>query len=464
MPENYILLERIELNASVSSVALNNIPQTGYTDLKIVCSTRTDYAGFLDLNMFLNGNASSGYSWRRLNGDGGSATSTNSTSAGVIPSPTLGTTATANTFASTEIYIPNYTSTTSKSVSIDGVTENNATTSYQSFTAGLSTLSTAITSVNFGLGAGNFVAGSTFSLYGIAALGTTPVIAPKAIGGNRIDNDGTYWYHTYTSSGSFTPLQGISCDYLVVAGGGGGGNWQNSGGGGGAGGLRSATSQALTTTSYAVTVGAGGTGGAYQTPGGKGTNSSLNSLTSTGGGGGGSGFSSSAGNATTGGSGGGGWSIDPSTTTSGAAGNQGGYSPVEGYAGGDGSIVSSFGFSGAGGGAGAVGQTGSAGGAGGVGSSAFSSWGLATTTGQNVSGTVFYAGGGGGGRDIRSGGSPGAGGNGGGGQGGGGASQVTAANGTANTGGGAGGQGNDAIPTTVRSGGSGIVIIRYTIA
>jgi hypothetical protein len=37
------------------------------------------------------------------------------------------TSGTSNTFSSTEIYIPNYTSSNNKSVSVDSVTENNAT-------------------------------------------------------------------------------------------------------------------------------------------------------------------------------------------------------------------------------------------------------------------------------------------------------------------------------------------------
>jgi hypothetical protein len=63
--------------------------------------------------------------------------------------------------------------------------------------------------------------------------------------------DGTYWYHTFVSSGTFTPQKAISCDYLVVAGGGGGGQDDN-GAGGGAGGLR-------------CTVGATGGGGSLET-------------------------------------------------------------------------------------------------------------------------------------------------------------------------------------------------------
>jgi hypothetical protein len=92
--------------------------------------------------------------------------------------------------------------------------------------------------INIFTGNTYFVQYSTFYLYGVAALGTTPAIVPYATGGDTIMTDGTYWYHTFVSSGTFTPAKAISCDYLVVAGGGGGGKGANSGGGG-AGGLRS---------------------------------------------------------------------------------------------------------------------------------------------------------------------------------------------------------------------------------
>jgi hypothetical protein len=452
MPANYVLLERTELNASAASVTFANIPQTGYTDLKVVISARTDYAGFLDLNMFFNGNASSGYSWRRLNGDGGSATSTNSTSAGVIPNTMLGTTATANTFANVEAYIPNYTSTTSKSASMDGVTENNATTSYTSFTAGLSTLSTAITSVSFGLGAGNFVQYSTFSLYGLAAVGTTPAIAPKASGGNRIDYDGTYWIHTFTSSGTFTPQTGLSCDYLVVAGGGGSAGYN--GGGAGAGGLRSTVTatggggslesalSVVSGTAYTVTVGAGGSAG-NNANGSRGTNGSdsiFSTITSTGGGTSGSGSATlSVVNGSSGGSGGGaGGATGQNATAASGTTNQG-------YAGGDNFNSGGYG-SGGGGGANAVGANGttSVSGNGGAG--------VATS----ISGSsVTYAGGGGGGSTV-DGATRGTGGTGGGGNGGASANAGTA--GTVNLGGGGGG---GAHSQNGAAGGSGIVIVRY---
>ena len=60
--------------------------------------------------------------------------------------------------------------------------------------------SNPITSLSVIAASGSFIAGSTFSLYGIGAA--------KASGGT-ITYDGKYTYHTFTSSSSFTPLEKI---------------------------------------------------------------------------------------------------------------------------------------------------------------------------------------------------------------------------------------------------------------
>ena len=78
-----------------------------------------------------------------------------------------GATATANTFANVSIYIPNYTSANYKSVSIDAVTENNATTAYAFLSAGLWSNTAAITSATITNSSGNYVQYSTAYLYGI---------------------------------------------------------------------------------------------------------------------------------------------------------------------------------------------------------------------------------------------------------------------------------------------------------
>jgi hypothetical protein len=405
MPENYVLLERTELNASAASVTFANIPQTGYTDLKIVVSTRST---FTDTPVAVKFNSvTTGYSWRRIYGSG-SAASSQSGSDNFFMYQNISS-QTANTFGSGELYIPNYTGNQAKSCSFDSLNENNATAADMFMLAGLNTMTDAITAITFTPLTGSFAANSTFSLYGIAAFGTTPAIAPKASGGNVIDFDGTYWIHTFLTSGTFTPQIGLTCDVLVVAGGGGvywdavnlTPTWN---GGAGAGGFRTATGQSLTAINYAVTVGGGGARGTLP---GKGANSVFSSITSTGGAGS---PNANGGGGSAGGSGSGG-SGAPSGP--GGTGNEGGFSPAEGNNGGAGGST----FGGSGGGSSAAGGTGSSNGvAGGAGTS------------NSYSGSaVTYAAGGAGGNSVTG-------------------------NGTANRGNGANATGN---------GGSGIVIIRY---
>jgi hypothetical protein len=445
MPENYVLLERTELNASAASVTFANIPQTGYTDLKVVFSARTTAAARDDFFKVQINGSSSNFSARVLYGSGSGAASFSDTTgyAGAIDAAN----ATANTFNNGEFYIPNYTSTTTaKSFSVDAVQEDNQAQAFITMVAGLWNPGTqaAITSITLVPNSGSFVANSTFSLYGIAAVGTTPVIAPKASGGNIIDYDGTYWIHTFLTSGTFTPQTGLTCDYLVVAGGGGGGS--HNGGGGGAGGYLTSTNYSVSSgTAYTVTIGAGAAAVATpSTKGLNGNNSVFATITATGGGGAGS-YSGTAGNSiidgVAGGSGGGS-SMYAATT----AGTPGAASPSgQGNAGGTASLAYA---GGGGGGAGAVGGNGNVifntGGAGGAGLS------------SSITGSAVTRAGGGGGADGD--GNGGAGGSGGGGAGSGASGAGT--NGTVNTGSGGGGAGF----ATSGAGGSGIVIIRYPAA
>lgn len=443
MPQNYVLLDRIELNATTASVTFSNIPQTGYTDLKIVASMRTNYGTYPDdMSLQFNG-SSTGYANRQVYGTGSSASSNAPFTDRIYIGTADSSAATASTFSNTEIYIPNYASSNYKSVSVDSVSENNATAGYTNFVAGIWSNTAAITSIVIS-GYSTIVAGSTFSLYGIANSATTPAVAPKADGGNVIATDGTYWYHAFLSSGTFTPQVALSADVLVVAGGGGGALYK--GGGGGAGGLQVFTSQSLSATGCSVTVGAGGTGDTGGSGATNGSNSQFASLTaSVGGGKGGGGY---GGNAAVGGSGGGGGGNGNPT---GAAGTSG-----QGNAGGS---MSGTGSGAGGGGAAAVGSNGTStvGGNGGAGSNTYSSWLSATALGASG----YLAGGGGGGAGNGSGGTGGSG-------GGGNGAASTSANGTAgtvNTGGGGGGGGGDgASPFYGYNGGSGIVIIRYPIA
>lgn len=440
-------------SGGASSVTFSNIPQT-YTDIKVVASVRSSKADTYDYGLFTFNGTSTNYSTKILYGSGSGAGSLNwGTSTAISTAMINDANNTASTFSSLDIYIPNYTSNNAKSVSIDNVQENNATTSYASLSAGLwSTTNAPITSITFTCEGGNWVEFSTFYLYGISNSTTTQATTvPYASGGDVITTDGTYWYHAFKYSGSFTPLKNLTCDYLVVAGGGGGGGV---GGGGGAGGLRSTVTATggggslesplslLANTAYTATVGAGGSGstGGDGSSGSSGSNSVFATITSTGGG-----FGSAAN--VVGGTGGSGGGSRNNTAGSGTA-NQG-------YGG-----ASWASLGGGGGGAGAAGSAGSGGGTGGNGGAGVAISALATATATGVSN--YYAGGGGGGSNSGVGGAVASSG----GAGGGGAGTLgnTGASGTANTGGGGGGGGfNGSTGFNGGAGGSGIIIVRYAV-
>jgi hypothetical protein len=170
MPANYVLLEKVTLTANAASVVLDNIPQTGYTDLKLVASVRTAWATDTNdqLRIQFNGDTGSNYTYRQVSGTG-SALDWGTATATFVVNPQTNTGAmTASTFASHELYIPNYTGSTNKSVSSDNVTEQNATLSYASLYAGLWSNTAAITSITALTFRGSgFVSSSSFYLYGI---------------------------------------------------------------------------------------------------------------------------------------------------------------------------------------------------------------------------------------------------------------------------------------------------------
>jgi hypothetical protein len=431
MPNTYTELRKTTVGTATASVTLDLTGIRGYTDLVMIGSATnpTHDSGLL---VRFNSDSGSNYSDTSIYGNGSSAVSFRASNATGMNAGRTDTGISTNI-----INIQNYANTTTfKTV----LTRGNDSALVIA-TVGLWRNTAAITSITvYDQNARNFSTGSTFSLYGIAS----EEAAAKATGG-MVTSDANYWYHTFAASGTFTPKQSLTCDYLVVAGGGAGGAAESSAanysGGGGAGGLRSTVTATggggslespLTLTSstpYTVTVGAGGTASAASWT--NGSNSVFSTITSTGGGAGGGLNSSPAWvAAASGGSGGGG---DEANTAGGTG------TANQGRAGGTSPGGPSGNAGGGGGGASVVGSNGSTnnGGAGGAG--------VATSiTGSSVT----YAGGGGGSGSS----SGGAGGAGGGGAG----STGTATAGTENTGGGGG--------SGVRSGaagGSGIVIVRY---
>jgi hypothetical protein len=171
------LIESKTLGTAQASIEFTSIPQDG-TDLVVLVSSRRDQSGTTGaLGIRLNGDTGSNYSARTLSGNGSSASSFATTTYGYA-GETGNSTDTSNTFASSFIYIPNYTSGTAKSYGSDSVTENNATTAFQSIAGGLWTGTSAITTVTiFPQGGNNLVTGSTISLYKITKGTSSGVIA-----------------------------------------------------------------------------------------------------------------------------------------------------------------------------------------------------------------------------------------------------------------------------------------------
>ena len=427
----YVALDKVTVSSAVPSVTFTSIPQ-GYTDLVVVSSPIVTSA--TTFAMRFNSDSTSNYSLVLILGDGSTTSSVRQSSQTELRISYAATSRTSNT-SSIITQIQSYSnSTTYKPV----LSRDNAASEGTGLIEGVWRATPAgITSVTILPVSGGTIinTGSTFSLYGIAAVGKQTGTA-KATGGTIYYDDFGYVYHKFTSTANFVPSSNISSlEALIVAGGGGGGMIY--GGGGGAGGVVYQNVSNVSTT-CTVTVGNGGSyeaGGIYSSVNStNGGDSSVTGFTTAVGGGRGQYWNFASGDGQSGGSGGGG-------------GNPSGI-------GGTGTVGQGFqgnnyiGIGGGGGGANGKGASG----AGGIGTIAFASW--ASITSSGASG--YFAGGGGGGNG-------GTGGAGGGANGGSGGIGTQAPSGTSNTGGGGGGGGyvSGGNYGYSGSGGSGVVILRY---
>ena len=159
-------------SGGAATVTFNNIPQT-FTDLKLVISIRTTFNDSNNLTYAYNFNgSSSGYSHRTIEGNGSSASSLNASNLTYGFTGWINDAATtSNTFTSSELYIPNYTSSNYKSHIVDTVTENNATLAYQTLHAGLWSNTAAINSIQVSVFGETIQQYSTISLYGVLRQG-----------------------------------------------------------------------------------------------------------------------------------------------------------------------------------------------------------------------------------------------------------------------------------------------------
>ena len=150
-----------------ASIDFTSIPST-YTDLCLKVSLRDTNAGAaIDGGIRLNG-ATTNYSWKQVKGNGAASSSSGGTTETLIYAWLHdGAGATASTFANIDIYIPNYAGSSAKSISFDGVQENNATTAYAVLSAGLWNSTAAVNQVTIVTSGTAFAQYSTAYLYGI---------------------------------------------------------------------------------------------------------------------------------------------------------------------------------------------------------------------------------------------------------------------------------------------------------
>jgi hypothetical protein len=168
MPSTYTLISSNVLSSSAASVTFSAIPAT-FTDLVIRASIRGDWAG-LDTPSRIQFNTGLGSGTAlRSQYSSGVAQSFRDTAASPIGMGWVNSVdSTANTFASCEIYIPNYSNTsTTKPFGSIYMVENNASQAHGWLQASWLNTTSAITSITLSNWNGNLVAGSSFYLYGI---------------------------------------------------------------------------------------------------------------------------------------------------------------------------------------------------------------------------------------------------------------------------------------------------------
>lgn len=165
MPNTFTKIASVSVGSGgASNISFTSIPST-YTDLCIKLSARSSAVSNQDRFVISFNGSAANYTLTSVNDAAGSAASYTRSAfgdnqLGYIPAAS----ATANTFGNLEIYIPNYTSSNFKSISVDEVMENNSATNYNSLLAGLWSQTAAITSLTF---TANIVQYSTATLYGI---------------------------------------------------------------------------------------------------------------------------------------------------------------------------------------------------------------------------------------------------------------------------------------------------------
>jgi hypothetical protein len=164
MPDTFELIASSTVGSGgAATISFSSIPST-YTDLVLKISGRLNYAATaVGLQFSFNGQAAgTSITGKTIQGSGSSVVSYSAWQPNIDSAN-----ATANTFASVDIYIPNYTSSNNKSASSDSVQEDNSSTAYAEMHAALWSNTAVINQITITPNSGSFVQYSTAYLYGV---------------------------------------------------------------------------------------------------------------------------------------------------------------------------------------------------------------------------------------------------------------------------------------------------------
>ena len=161
MAQTYTPIATQTLGSAAASVTFSSI-SGAYTDLIMIIDGAVTSSSLLGITAVFNSDTATNYSNTNLNGNGTTASSTRVTN-GAFVTVALGSTGRGNTI----INIPNYSNTTTYK---NTLCRTNIASQYVRANVGLWRSTSAITSILIGLDVSDtFIAGSTFTLYGIKA-------------------------------------------------------------------------------------------------------------------------------------------------------------------------------------------------------------------------------------------------------------------------------------------------------
>lgn len=165
----YVALATQTLGSAAASVTFSSI-SSGYTDLVLICNAKNDTASNQRLQLNFNGDYAFSYSYTRLYGSGTAAISDRFSAESVIDLGFFGGTNTTG-YLQSITNIQNYSNaTTFKSVLNRWNSQAGASgAQYTAAVIGLWRNTSTINTLALSFASANIAAGSTFSLYGIAA-------------------------------------------------------------------------------------------------------------------------------------------------------------------------------------------------------------------------------------------------------------------------------------------------------